>query len=136
MTNKVSTQQWHRDEMVWWDKYGKHMSYQWCMTLELNNIIRSELVDYYTSFLFCNSGRILDLGCGSGWLSISFHKLGMQVLGIDLSHEQVNQANELSAHIKDNSIIFISANFVDWDATPYEQHFDSIFVNAFLHLLL
>tara|TARA_B100001057_G_scaffold501036_1_gene619886 strand:+ start:1576 stop:2343 length:768 start_codon:yes stop_codon:yes gene_type:complete len=42
-----------------------------------------------------NTNNILDLGCGTGLHATEFAKKGFNVLGIDLSKEMVNKANEI-----------------------------------------
>ena len=39
-------------------------------------------------------GSILDVGCGSGWVSEYFARLGYKVLGIDISEDLIQMARE------------------------------------------
>ena len=133
--SNISIEQWHEDEKVWWDSYGSYMSYQWRLTPYLNKIIRSKLDDDYSNFLIKKGDKLLDLGCGSGWLSQYFSNFGMSVLGIDLSQEQINEANNLKLGRSDIDLKFLCADFIHWDIGAYESQFDKVFVNAFLHHL-
>ena len=42
-------------------------------------------------------GRVLDVGCGTGLLSIALHKAGYDVYGLDVSESMVNEAREKAA---------------------------------------
>ena len=135
MSEPVSLAKWHEDEKVWWDKYGSYMSYQWKLTPSLNKILRADLESDYVEFLLNPNESLLDLGCGSGWLSVFFAERGMKVLGIDLSQEQINASNELKARSESKHLEFECCDFVKWDPEKYRGRFDNVFVNAFLHHL-
>lgn len=69
--------------------------------------------------------RVLDLGCGTGHLSAEIADRGATVLGVDQSHEMVEEARE---HYPDQE-------FVQADARTFapEESFDAVFSNAALH---
>lgn len=49
--------------------------------------------DYYQGAIAqCSIGRILDFGCGNGWVSVNLAMLGHEVHGIDISIELINKA--------------------------------------------
>lgn len=132
---EVSLTKWHEDEEVWWDKYGNYMTYQWKLTPSLNKILRAELKNDYVEFLLNPNESLLDLGCGSGWLSLYFAERGMNVLGIDLSQEQINASNNLKAHSRLENLEFECCDLVKWDPGKHQGKFVSVFVSAFLHHL-
>jgi trans-aconitate methyltransferase len=72
--------------------------------------------------------RILDLGCGTGYLTNIIAESGAQVTGIDNSPEMISKA-------KDE---FPKINFEILSATDFhfEKPFDAIFSNAVLHWVL
>ncbi len=134
MTEKaITNEQWHEDEKVWWNKYGHYMTFQWTLTPELNEALRSDMRDDYTDFLHKPSGSLLDIGCGGGWLSMHFAMKGMNVHGVDLSQEQINDANVLKEKHSLQNVSFECCDLVQWDCQKFEQGFDSVFVSAFLH---
>lgn len=45
----------------------------------------------------CGGNRVLDLGCGEGWLSHELVKKGMDVTGFDLSPKLIEHAKKVSA---------------------------------------
>jgi 2-polyprenyl-3-methyl-5-hydroxy-6-metoxy-1,4-benzoquinol methylase len=126
---------WHKDEREWWDKNGNYMTYQWKLTPMLHKVIRNDLESDYIAYLMHPGGRLLDLGCGSGWLSAHFAAHGMSVLGIDISQEQINSANNMKNNRGLTCVDFICTDFIDWDSNAYVGHFDSVFVSAFMHHL-
>lgn len=69
--------------------------------------------------------KILDLGCGTGDLTNTIHKYGVEILGIDKSENMINQALNK----------YPSLPFMVQDATSldYLNEFDAVFSNATLH---
>jgi 2-polyprenyl-3-methyl-5-hydroxy-6-metoxy-1,4-benzoquinol methylase len=130
-----SCEKWHEDEIRWWNSYSRTMAFQWELTPYLNSIVRKKLIHDYESYLFKKNGTLLDVGCGNGWISTFFAKLGMNVIGIDFSQEQINSAIENQSKSNLNTLQFRCADIVNLDETQYKDHFDSIIVNAFLHHL-
>ena len=65
-----------------------------------------------------NSGRLLDLACGCGSLSLELEKAGFAVTGADLSEEMLT-----AAAAKSSSIRWIRA---DMTSLPFENEFDGI----------
>jgi SAM-dependent methyltransferase len=67
--------------------------------------------------------RILDLGCGDGFLTERLAALGCEVVGVDSSPEQVaaTQRRGLAAHV------------ARAEALPFVAEFDAVLSNAVLH---
>lgn len=126
---------WHDEENKWWDKYADIMSEQWQLNTNINSIIRKDMEESYSSFLYKKEGLILDVGCGSGWLALNFARQGMYAVGIDFSQEQIAQANTYKNNLNLNSVHFICSDFVLFESSEYIEKFDAVFVNAFLHHL-
>lgn len=126
---------WHRDEREWWNKHGEYMTYQWRLTPTLHRVTRSALERDYVDYLYTPGGRLLDVGCGSGWLSLLFARKGMSVVGLDIAQEQIDAACQLQEEERMPSVRFECADFTTWDDSEHIGSFDSIFVNAFLHHL-
>ncbi|TSD65832.1 methyltransferase domain-containing protein [Inquilinus sp. KBS0705] len=69
--------------------------------------------------------RILDLGCGTGYLTSQIQQQGGIVTGIDASPEMVTKAHETYPDVD-----FFVANGADFH---FDQKFDAVFSNATLH---
>lgn len=66
-------------------------------------------------------GRVLDLACGTGSLSIPMAKMGFQVTGMDLSSEMLSVADE-KARAEHVSINFLQKDMSNLDGTElYED---------------
>jgi 2-polyprenyl-3-methyl-5-hydroxy-6-metoxy-1,4-benzoquinol methylase len=133
--NTIPISKWHQDEKEWWDSYGEYMTYQWKLTPSLHKTIRVPLENDYINYLLKPGGRLLDLGCGSGWLSLYFAEQGMSVLGIDVSSEQINAAIKLKEKRHLSSVDFECIDFIEWNISELDSAFDSVFVSAFVHHL-
>lgn len=133
--DKEDLLKWHADEKKWWDKNGDYMTYQWKLTPFLNKILRSKLVKDYENFLLTPKKKMIDIGCGAGWLSLNFANKGMNVLGIDVSKEQIEAAEKLRTKENEAYLKFICCDLINWDCDNYREEFDVVFVNAFLHHL-
>jgi SAM-dependent methyltransferase len=67
--------------------------------------------------------RILDLGCGDGFLTGRIAESGATVVGVDASPQMVAAAKEQGA----------DAHCVNAESLPFDQEFDAVFSNAALH---
>lgn len=67
--------------------------------------------------------RILDIGCGDGYLAQQMVLIGCEVVGVDSSREMVAAARARG----------VDARVMDAGAMPFEDEFDAVFSNAALH---
>jgi SAM-dependent methyltransferase len=67
--------------------------------------------------------RVLDLGCGDGFLTERLVALGCQVVAVDASPEQVEGARRRG----------LDARVARAEALPFAAEFDAVFSNAVLH---
>ena len=70
-----------------------------------------------------NGERILDLGCGDGFLTEKIVESGAVVVGVDAASQMVAAAVARG----------LDARCVSGEALPYEREFDAVFSNAALH---
>ena len=74
--------------------------------------------------------KLLDLGCGNGWLSVYFAKQGFEVAGIDSSEVAIKEAKE-KARKERLSISFKVGDALDF---PYPaKSFDVVFDRGLFH---
>ncbi len=67
-----------------------------------------------------DSGRILDIGCGSGRATILFGERGYQVVGVDMSKELVDIARERSSHLPNISYVVGEFETVHLPREPFD----------------
>jgi SAM-dependent methyltransferase len=67
--------------------------------------------------------RILDLGCGDGVLTAKLAALGCDVIGVDASAQQIDDARKLG----------LDARVMNGEALDFDNEFDAVFSNAALH---
>lgn len=63
--------------------------------IQLWNTFRGDTVEKMMKKALKRKGKVLDLVCGAGWLSLELAREGMDVIGIDLSPEMITLANAL-----------------------------------------
>jgi len=122
-------------ELEWWDKYADVMAEQWFLTPDLNKLIRTEYEEDYKAYLRKDGGRLLEIGCGTGWIGMNFSALGMQVDGTDFSEEQLAIARRLAAEKGLDTIEFFQRDLVNDELNGRFEKYDAVLINAVLHHL-
>jgi len=81
--------------------------------------------------------RILDVGCGSGWLSEYFARLGYVVKGIDISPELIQMSRDRIAHVPydvdHQTTLRCEFAVHDIEHAPINEQFDSVICYDSLH---
>jgi SAM-dependent methyltransferase/glycosyltransferase involved in cell wall biosynthesis len=81
--------------------------------------------------------RILDVGCGSGWLSEYFARLGYQVKGIDISPTLVEMSRDrvarLAYDVDHETALRCSFEVHDIEMAPLSERFDAVLCYDSLH---
>lgn len=77
--------------------------------------------------------KLLDLGCGTGWTSLFFARRGYQVLGIDISPDMIDVANQIKENNQCRNLTFMVANY---ETLRLNNQYDAvIFFDALHHAL-
>lgn len=119
--------------------YQKNLDFwedAWARVKKANTNI-PDVLDYVPeiplAFKKYNCKRILDIACGSGWLSFYLNEHGFEVTGVDISQSAIRLANEILEERKLNTVQFIQADMFTMNFP--ENSFDGILINAcFEHL--
>jgi SAM-dependent methyltransferase len=81
--------------------------------------------------------RILDVGCGSGWLSEYFARMGYQVKGVDISPDLIEMSRERLATVPyatdHETPLRCSFEVHDIEAAPLAEKFDAVICYDSLH---
>lgn len=76
-------------------------------------------------------GKVLELGCGEGGMSLELAKMGFDVICIDISKSAINKIKSEAEKRK----IKINAVCGDLDNYNLEENYDVIIANGFFHFL-
>lgn len=136
MRLETSTPELDQAELEWWNKFSDvEDRFCWVQTPEIQKFIRGEYLRHIIK-LVPPEGTILELGCGTGWLSILLAKLGAKkIVGIDFSEAQIEKAHQASIQAKvGDSTIFEVGDIFNLDEKKIEK-FDVVLVHGFLHHL-
>ncbi len=81
--------------------------------------------------------RILDVGCGSGWMSEYFARLGYEVTGIDISPDLIEMSRDRLARVPfdvdHETILRCTFAVQDIEAAPLPETFDAVLCYDSLH---
>jgi 2-polyprenyl-3-methyl-5-hydroxy-6-metoxy-1,4-benzoquinol methylase len=84
--------------------------------------------------VFPQQGKLLELGCGAGLLSIQFAKMGYQVTGIDIAPTAIEWARENAAQAQ------VSVQFIQGDVLTLtdlvDQSFDIVVDGRCFHCII
>ena len=75
--------------------------------------------------------KLIDLGCGTGWTSCFFAKVGYDVLGVDISPDMIDLANQNKRRHDLENVEFLVE---DYEALELPEKFDcATFLNSLHH---
>lgn len=75
-------------------------------------------------------GRLLDMGCGTGWTSVLFAKKGYDVIGQDLVPEAIDAGRRLQ---QENGLENLDFVVGDYESLTFENEFDVVVFFDCLH---
>jgi SAM-dependent methyltransferase len=93
-------------------------------SLDLTPSILSQRYTYtFTRSHLAPTSRVLEVGCGSGWLTLALSREGLNVTAIDVSKEAVREANSMG----------IPAEVCDFLEFPVAERFSSVLFTRSIH---
>ena len=123
-------------EHQWWERFsGLEERFCWVQTPVIQRFLRGE---YLQPIVQAAAGdkRVLELGCGSGWLTVLLARMGARnIVGTDFSETQIARARAraFAAGVADRVTFQLA------DVSRLERElgpFDLVVIHAFLHLSL
>jgi len=79
--------------------------------------LMKHIVRYNISLMFAKNKDVLDLSCGTGYGSFMLSMVARTVLGVDISKEAINFANN---HYKANNLIFKKLDILKLNIQPVD----------------
>lgn len=80
-----------------------------------------------------DKGRLLDLGCGTGWTSVMFAQKGFDVVGQDLIAEAIEAGRKLKEINHLENLDFVQC---DYEALAFKEEFDiAVFFDSLHHAM-
>lgn len=132
MTKKIQASDEPLSEAAWWDRYGQINEDIWHYNAYLNKVVREEYLQQIQTFLYHPEGKLLDFGCGGGWVSLPIARQGMPIVGIDVSKEQIQRAYEKAKQLDIKNANYICGNM---NAIATTGTYQSILLHSVLHHL-
>lgn len=80
--------------------------------------------------LMPEGGRLLDMGCGTGWTSVLFAKRGYDVIGQDLVAEAIDAGRQMK---QQNGIANLDFVVGDYESLTFREEFDVVVFFDCLH---
>jgi SAM-dependent methyltransferase len=136
-TNRIdiSTVDLDNLEMDWWNKNALLIEKIWALNYKMQILIRLPYLRKMKKFFLKGSinkqVKILEIGCGSGWVCRLVADENFRVVGTDFSEEQIQIAKKEA--VLANKNVYCSYELAD--ASTFEQDFDGVVIHALLHHL-
>ncbi len=101
----------------------------------LVKMMLGRVINFFLQHLPKRPLRILEVGCGPGYISLELARNGFDVLGLDISSEALciaKQTARTNSFLKDfGNLNYIKADFLDW--YPGQETFDAVVFFGSLH---
>lgn len=102
----------------------------------LVDMLIGRVVRFFLAHMPKEGGRVLEVGCGPGFVSLELARAGFQVTGLDVSAAALEVAERMA---KENpftenwgEVTYVRADFLQWASTNQEK-FDAIIFFGSLH---
>ena len=132
---KISNPELDNKEMEWWDNNAATIEKIWALNFELQKVIRlpylKKMKDFFTSNAKHLPIKILEVGCGSGWVCRLVADENFNIIGTDFSTGQLTIAKiQAKLYGKEDYCTYELA-----DASSFQKNIDGVVIHALLHHL-
>jgi SAM-dependent methyltransferase len=126
----TSTATLDRLEESWWNEHAALIDRLWALPEDVRIPLRRDFARRARAFF--GHGRILELACGTGWPGRMIAGKGIQIVGVDLSPEQIARARAEAA----NAGLAEHCEYHRGDVLKLgEDQFEGVLIHAGLHHL-
>jgi 2-polyprenyl-3-methyl-5-hydroxy-6-metoxy-1,4-benzoquinol methylase len=119
-------------EKEWWNRYADLEGRIWSYNRFLSWVVRRGYLKEMVACLYRPGGRVLDIGCGDGWVGLRLAQKGMRLDGIDLSEAQVELARGRAQALGLDNTRFWCASAAE---LPQGVDYEGVILHAALHHL-
>jgi 2-polyprenyl-3-methyl-5-hydroxy-6-metoxy-1,4-benzoquinol methylase len=136
-TKRITDSDFETDEAerIWWNTNAGLIEKIWAQGIDMQRAIRSPYLKKMKAFILKNAVaspvKILEIGCGSGWVCRLVADKGFHVIGTDFSEGQLAIANDMAK-------VFNKENYCSYelaDASSFKKEVDGVVIHALLHHL-
>jgi SAM-dependent methyltransferase len=132
----ISTPELDAAEQQWWaENADLEEEYCWVFTPQIQRFLRGPYLKGITG-LVAPGGSVLDVGCGTGWLTLLLAQGGASnIVGTDFSAAQIERARQNARESGLGSKVRFVQGGVDADPARPTGGYDLVVMHAFLHHL-
>ncbi len=126
--NQVSSEELKRRIINRWDEASKYYDYDRFTDEDINSKVRDTWKEFFNKELGSERLKILDVGTGTGFLSILLAEMGHEVVGIDLSEMMISLCSK-KAQEKD---LQLDLRIGDAESIPFENECFDVVVSRWV----
>lgn len=122
-------------EQKWWNENAEGIEKIWALNYEYQKLIRlpylKNMKDFFLEGNPNKKIKILEVGCGSGWVCRMIADENIHVFGTDFSASQIEIA-------KQQAMLFNKSNYCTYklaDVSDFNADIDAVVIHAILHHL-
>jgi 2-polyprenyl-3-methyl-5-hydroxy-6-metoxy-1,4-benzoquinol methylase len=132
---KTSTAEQDELEHNWWNTNSDLIETIWANSYSIQKAIRLPYLKRMKQFFLKDAKslpvKILEVGCGTGWVCRLIADNDFHVVGTDFSESQINRAKQEALHFKKSEF----CTYQLADASTFDKEYDGVVIHALLHHL-
>ncbi len=122
-------------EKIWWNTNAALIEKIWAQELDMQKVIRLPYLKRMKAFIINNAVsstvKILEIGCGSGWVCRLVADENFHVIGTDFSEGQLAIAHTMAKQFNKEKY----CKYELADASSFKKEVDGVVIHALLHHL-